>query len=109
MASDCSISSAHAKPGDGSVADMAAIGAVVGETGLVVDEYLDASGLTCPLPLLKAKQGLNRLAANQVLAVVCTDPGSVRDFQVFARQSGHGLLQTREQGGHYYYWLQKKQ
>ena len=105
------MSSADAKSADRFEADLkdaAAIGAEVGDTGLVVGEYLDASGLTCPLPLLKAKQALNRLAGNQILVVVCTDPGSVRDFQVFTRQSGHGLLQTREQGNHYYYWLQKK-
>jgi tRNA 2-thiouridine synthesizing protein A len=72
-----------------------------------VDESLDAVGLTCPLPLLKAKQALNKLQSGQVLSVVCTDPGSVRDFQVFAKQSGHILLQTKVEGGQYRYWLKK--
>ena len=72
-----------------------------------IDEHLDASGLTCPLPLLKAKQALNRLDAGKVLEVVCTDPGSVRDFQVFSEQSGHTLLKSDEADGTYTYWLKK--
>ncbi|MFT4854066.1 MAG: tRNA 2-thiouridine synthesizing protein A [Candidatus Pseudothioglobus sp.] len=75
---------------------------------IMVDAQVDAIGLSCPLPLLKAKQGLNKLAAGQVLALACTDPGSVRDFEVFARQSGHKLLQTEERAAHYYFWLEKK-
>jgi tRNA 2-thiouridine synthesizing protein A len=61
-----------------------------------IDQKLDACGLTCPLPLLKAKQALNRL-----------DPGSVRDFEVFAKQSGNELLRQEESGGRYTYWLKK--
>ena len=72
-----------------------------------VEEHLDVCGLSCPLPLLKAKQALNRLDSGQVLSVVCTDPGSVRDFQVFSDQSGHGLLSSREEAGKYYYELKK--
>lgn len=72
------------------------------------DQKLDASGLNCPLPLLKAKQALNALESGQVLELVCTDPGSVRDFQVFAEQSGHQLLHTAETRGTYFYWLRKK-
>lgn len=72
------------------------------------DEMLDAQGLTCPLPLLKAKQALNRLDAGKVLKVVCTDSGSVRDFQVFSEQSGNELLASDEVDGIYTYWLQKK-
>jgi TusA-related sulfurtransferase len=75
---------------------------------IIADVQVDAIGLGCPLPLLKAKQGLNKLAAGQVLELACTDPGSVRDFEVFARQSGHKLLRTDERDGHYYYWLEKK-
>lgn len=73
-----------------------------------IDETLDATGLNCPLPLLKAKQSLNKLDAGAVLEVVCTDPGSVRDFDVFSRQSGHELLKSEEQEGTYTYWLRKK-
>jgi tRNA 2-thiouridine synthesizing protein A len=71
------------------------------------DHDLDACGLTCPLPLLKAKQALNRLGAGQVLSVVCTDSGSVKDFQVFSDQSGHQLLDSKEESGKFYYWLKK--
>jgi tRNA 2-thiouridine synthesizing protein A len=74
---------------------------------VTVHDNLDACGLTCPLPLLKAKQALNKLNSGQVLAVVCTDPGSVRDFQVFSDQSGHELLSSREADGKYFYELRK--
>ena len=71
------------------------------------DEKLDACGLACPLPLLKAKQALNRMASGRVLEVVCTDQGSVRDFKVFCEQSGHSLLESSELDGTYRYWLKK--
>lgn len=74
---------------------------------MTVHEHLDACGLTCPLPLLKAKQALNKLDSGQVLCVVCTDPGSVRDFKVFADQSGHILLSSEEDQGKYTYELKK--
>ena len=72
-----------------------------------IDQKLDACGLTCPLPLLKAKKTLNRMDSGLVLEVVCTDPGSVRDFEVFARQSGHELLRQKEDDGQYTHWLRK--
>lgn len=72
-----------------------------------VDQKLDACGLSCPLPLLKAKQALNSLSSGLILQVVCTDPGSVRDFQVFSKQSGHELLRQEEAEGKYTYWLKK--
>jgi len=53
---------------------------------------LDTRGLHCPLPILKAKKALADMASGQVLKVVCTDPGSVRDFQAFARQTGNELV-----------------
>ncbi len=71
-------------------------------------QLLDATGLTCPMPLLKAKQALNRMAPLQRLRVLATDPGSVRDFEVFSRQSGHALLESGEEDGTYYYVMQKK-
>lgn len=71
------------------------------------NEKLDACGLTCPLPLLKAKQVLNKMNTGLVLEVVCTDPGSVRDFEVFARQSGNELLDQKELDGQYTHWLRK--
>jgi len=69
---------------------------------------LDVQGLNCPMPLLKAKKTLNEMVAGAQLRVLATDPGSVRDFAVFARQSGHLLLESAEQDGTYTYLLQKK-
>jgi tRNA 2-thiouridine synthesizing protein A len=69
---------------------------------------LDARGLTCPMPLLKAKKALNELAAEELLRVLATDPGSVRDFEVFARQSGNELLESDQDGDTYRYLLRKK-
>jgi len=69
---------------------------------------LDVQGLTCPMPLLKAKKKLNELSAGERLRVLASDPGSVRDFEVFARQSGNQLLESSEQDGVFSYLLQKK-
>ncbi len=68
---------------------------------------LDVTGLNCPMPLLKAKQALNSLNPGDHLEVIATDPGSVRDFEVFSAQSGHPLLDSREEDGRYYYLLEK--
>lgn len=69
---------------------------------------LDATGLSCPMPLLKAKKALNELEPGDCLRVVATDPGSVRDFAVFSEQSGHALLESRQEDGRYYYLLRKR-
>ncbi|MAZ88543.1 MAG: response regulator SirA [Cellvibrionaceae bacterium] len=68
---------------------------------------VDARGLSCPLPLLKAKQALNQLNVGEQLRVLATDEGSVRDFKTFAQLSGHLLLSSDEQDGCYIYILQK--
>jgi TusA-related sulfurtransferase len=68
---------------------------------------LDATGLLCPMPLLKAKRALNAMASGEKLQVTATDQGSVRDFQVFAEQSGHILLASDEADGIYVHILQK--
>lgn len=68
---------------------------------------LDASGLECPMPLLKAKRALNTMAVGQRLRILATDQGSVRDFEVFAQQSGHILLASEAQDGVYTYLIQK--
>jgi len=60
---------------------------------------VDATGLTCPMPLLKAKQALNGMSAGQRLRVLATDPGAVRDFEVFSAQSGHRLLESSQDEG----------
>ena len=71
------------------------------------DSEVDARGLRCPMPLLKAKRALNALAPGQVLAVLATDSGSLRDFAVFCEQSGHELLLSEEQDGVYRFLLRK--
>lgn len=74
---------------------------------LPFDALLDASGLNCPLPLLKAKQSLNKLNPDEVLKVVATDAGSWRDIQVFVENSVHELLHAEQDQGHYCYWIKK--
>ena len=69
---------------------------------------VDATGLDCPMPLLKAKRALNAMEPGQQLRVLATDQGSVRDFRVFAEQSGHRLLASRETDGVYTHLLQKR-
>jgi tRNA 2-thiouridine synthesizing protein A len=71
------------------------------------DLQLDASGLSCPLPLLKAKLALNSLQGQQILKVIATDPGSERDFQVFVNQSRHNILAFSKDEAVYTYWIQK--
>ncbi|GAB7532366.1 sulfurtransferase TusA family protein [Pseudomonas sp. 3A(2025)] len=71
------------------------------------DAELDARGLNCPLPLLKAKMELNRLASGAVLKVLATDAGSQRDFRSFARLAGHALVHEQVDAGLYTYWLRK--
>ncbi|MBH3429457.1 MAG: sulfurtransferase TusA family protein [Pseudomonas sp.] len=71
------------------------------------DAELDACGLNCPLPLLKAKMELNRLASGAVLKVRATDGGSQRDFRTFAKLAGHTLLLETAEDGVYTYWLRK--
>ncbi len=60
------------------------------------------------MPLLKAKKALNEMATDELLQVIATDPGSVRDFQVFARQSGNALMEHRQEDGKYFYLLRKR-
>ena len=71
------------------------------------DQELDATGLNCPLPILRAKKALTELSSCQILQIVATDPGSVKDFESFARQTGNELLESDEQDGKFYYLLRK--
>jgi TusA-related sulfurtransferase len=72
-----------------------------------VDIELDLSGLECPMPLLKAKLALNGMASAQVLKVVATDPGSEKDFHLFAKQSNHEILNFEKDEQSYVYWIRK--
>ena len=69
---------------------------------------LDVKGLNCPLPILRAKKALTDMESGQVLRVVATDPGSVKDFETFARQTGHQLLSHSEAGGEFTFLMKKK-
>jgi len=72
------------------------------------DKELDARGLNCPLPILRTKKTLAELTGGQVLKIVSTDPGSVKDFQAFAKQTGNELLSSTEGGGEFVFFMKKK-
>ena len=72
------------------------------------NKELDTRGLNCPLPILKAKKALADLPSGQVLRVVSTDPGSVRDFQAFARQTGHELVEQSSGAGEFIHLLRRR-
>ncbi|PWV58339.1 sulfurtransferase TusA family protein [Plasticicumulans acidivorans] len=71
------------------------------------DLELDAAGLQCPLPILKTKKALATLQPGQVLLVITTDPGSVRDFEAYARQTGHELLDSSVEGACFRFLMRK--
>ncbi len=71
------------------------------------DQELDASGLNCPLPILRAKKALAGMQSGQVLRIIATDPGSVKDFEAFAKQTGHELLESKEEGGKFHFLIKK--
>ena len=71
------------------------------------DQELDASGLNCPLPILRAKKALGGLEAGQVLHIIATDPGSVKDFEAFAKQTGNELMESKEEGGKFLFLIKK--
>lgn len=71
------------------------------------DQELDASGLNCPLPILRAKKTLNSMDSGKVLRIVATDPGSVKDFEAFSRQTGNELLESGEEGGKFVFRIKK--
>ncbi len=72
------------------------------------DKELDTRGLNCPLPILRTKKALTDLTSGQVLKVLATDPGSVKDFQAFAKQTGHELLNSEHVGGEFIFLMKKK-
>lgn len=76
---------------------------------LKYDQLLDVSGLACPMPLLKMKQGLNTMSVGGVLYVITTDKASVRDFAVFLQQAGHQLVEQQEADEQYHFWIKKGQ
>ena len=72
------------------------------------DKELDAKGLNCPLPILRTKKTLNEMTSGQVLKIIATDPGSVKDFAAFAKQTGNELLSSAEAGSEYTFYMKKK-
>ncbi|HSG76521.1 MAG TPA: sulfurtransferase TusA family protein [Burkholderiales bacterium] len=72
------------------------------------DKELDARGLNCPLPILRAKKALNDMTSGQVLKIVATDPGSVKDFQAFSKQTGNDLLSQSEAEKEFVFFLKRK-
>ncbi len=71
------------------------------------DSELDASGLNCPLPILRAKKAIAALDAGQTLRIIATDPGSVKDFEAFCKQTGNELKSSGEEEGKFVFLIQK--
>ncbi|HRH15801.1 MAG: sulfurtransferase TusA family protein [Candidatus Accumulibacter sp.] len=72
------------------------------------DRELDVKGLNCPLPILRTKKTLSEMSSGAVLHVLATDPGSVKDFEAFARQTGNELLSSSEANSVFEYYLKRK-
>ncbi len=70
-------------------------------------EKFDATGLICPMPILRSKKVLNTLSSGDVLYVISTDSGSVKDFEAFCKQTGNELLESNEADGKYHYYIKK--
>jgi TusA-related sulfurtransferase len=73
-----------------------------------IDKDIDTRGLNCPLPILKAKKALADMASGQLLRVVATDPGSLRDFQAFAKQTGNELVAQETAGAEFIHVLRRR-
>jgi len=79
-----------------------------GMNSMSFDRELDVKGLNCPLPILRTKKTLAEMTSGQTLRVLATDPGSVKDFAAFARQTGNELLESKEDNGVFEYLLKRK-
>jgi tRNA 2-thiouridine synthesizing protein A len=73
-----------------------------------IDREIDTRGLNCPLPILKAKKALADMQSGQLLKVVATDPGSTRDFQAFAKQTGNELVEQQTEGAEFVHILRRR-
>jgi len=73
----------------------------------MADHTLDAKGLNCPLPILKARKALKEVPTNGILEILATDPGSVADFEAFCRQTGNELMEHSEDDGIYRFLIKK--
>lgn len=72
------------------------------------DKEIDTRGLNCPLPILKAKKALAEMSSGETLKVISTDPGSVRDFKAFARQTGNELVEQQTLGSDFVHLLKRR-
>ncbi|MFT5504478.1 MAG: tRNA 2-thiouridine synthesizing protein A [Gammaproteobacteria bacterium] len=72
-----------------------------------IDRELDASGLNCPLPILRAKKTLGEMQSGQTLKIISTDPGSVKDFEAFSKQTGNPLLSSAEEASKFIFVMKK--
>ena len=72
------------------------------------DQELDARGLSCPLPILRTKKALGAMTPGQVLRVIATDKGSMKDMEAFSKETGNELISGAEEGGEYVFYLRKK-
>jgi tRNA 2-thiouridine synthesizing protein A len=73
----------------------------------MADEILDAKGLNCPLPILRAKKALNKMEDGKTLQILSTDPGSVKDFEAFCRATGNTLLESKQDGDIYEFLIKR--
>ena len=71
------------------------------------NDELDARGLSCPLPILRAKKAINALEASQTLKIIATDPGSVKDFEAFCKQTGNELVSSESAGDEFTFYIKK--
>ena len=72
------------------------------------DKELDARGLNCPLPILRTKKSLADMSSGQILKILATDPGAVKDFQAFSKQTGNDLLEHAQNDGEFIFFMRKK-
>jgi tRNA 2-thiouridine synthesizing protein A len=72
------------------------------------NKEVDARGLNCPLPILRAKKALNDMQSGQVLKILATDPGSVKDFEAFSKQTGNELLSHAEANKEFTFFMKRK-
>jgi tRNA 2-thiouridine synthesizing protein A len=77
-------------------------------TDTAIDKELDVKGLNCPLPILRAKKALADMTSGQMLKVVATDPGSVKDFAAFCKQTGNALLSSTDNGKEFTFVMSKR-
>ena len=77
-------------------------------TATTHDKELDARGMNCPLPILRAKKALGELTSGQVLRIVATDPGSVKDFEAFSKQTGNELLSHAAAQKEFTFYMKRK-